>query len=61
MAINREYGTEQPYIPLGIFKLRLPFIHYKWEWPEAIQGAILVAVALGSIPIHQELLGVRLK
>ena len=58
MAINREYGTEQPYIPLGIFKLRLPFIHYKWEWPEAIQGAILVAVALGSIPIHQELLGV---
>ena len=58
MAINREYGTEQPYIPLGIFKLRLPFIHYKWEWPEAIQGAILVAVALGSIPVHQELLGV---
>ena len=58
MAIEREYGTEQPYIPLGIFKLRLPFIHYKWEWPEAIQGAILVAVALGSIPIHQELLGV---
>lgn len=58
MAINREYGTEQPYIPLGIFKLRLPLIHYKWEWPEAIQGAILVAVALGSIPIHQELLGV---
>ena len=52
MAINREYGTEQPYIPLGIFKLRLPFIHYKWEWPVAIQGAILVAVALGSIPIH---------
>lgn len=58
MAIEREYGTEQPYIPMGIFKLRIPFIHYKWEWPEAIQGAILVAVALGSIPVHQELLGV---
>lgn len=58
MAIEREYGAEQPHIPLGIFKLRLPFVHFKWEWPEAIQGAILVAVALGSIPIHQEILGV---
>lgn len=58
MAIYREHGKEQPYIPMGLFKLRLPFIHYKWEWPEALQGMILVAVALGSIPVHQEVLGV---
>lgn len=58
MAIYREHGKEQPYIPMGVFKMRLPFIHYKWEWPEALQGMILVAVALGSIPIHQEILGV---
>jgi hypothetical protein len=58
MAIYREHGTEHPYIPLGIFKLRLPFIHYKWEWPEAWQGLILVAVALGAIPALQETLGV---
>ena len=58
MAMHREHGKEQPYIPLGLFKLRIPFIHFKWEWPEAIQGAILVAVALGSIPLHQEILGV---
>jgi hypothetical protein len=58
MAMTREHGKEQPYIPLGLFKLRIPFIHFKWEWPEAIQGAILVAVALGSIPLHQEILGV---
>lgn len=58
MAIYREHGKEQPYIPLGVFKLRLPFIHMKWEWPEALQGMILVAVALGSIAVHQEVLGV---
>jgi len=58
MAIYREHGKEQPYIPMGIFKLRLPFIHWRWEWPEALQGMILVAVALGSIPVHQEILGV---
>lgn len=58
MAIYREHGKEQPFIPMGIFKLRLPFIHYRWEWPEALQGFILVAVALGSIPVHQEILGV---
>ncbi|MFZ5754580.1 MAG: solute carrier family 23 protein [Bacillota bacterium] len=58
MAIYREHGKEQPYIPMGLFKVRFPFIHYKWEWPEALQGLILVAVALGSIPVHQEILGV---
>ncbi|KJS80958.1 MAG: membrane protein [Peptococcaceae bacterium BICA1-8] len=58
MAVIREHGKEQPYIPFGIFKLRLPFMHYKQEWPEFWQGLILVAVALGAIPILQETLGV---
>lgn len=58
MAMHREHGTEHPYVALGIFKLRLPFIHYRWEWPECIQGLILVAVALGAIPVLQETLGV---
>ena len=31
MAMKREYGAEQPYTPAGIFKIRLPFIHYRWE------------------------------
>ncbi|MFZ5944528.1 MAG: hypothetical protein ACOYVD_10480 [Bacillota bacterium] len=58
MAIIREHGKEHPYVQLGIFKVRLPFIHYKWEWPEFWQGLILVAVALGAIPVLQETLGV---
>jgi hypothetical protein len=58
MALRREHGAEQPYIPLGIFKLRIPFVHFGWEWPEAVQGAFLVSVPMGSIAVHQEMLGV---
>lgn len=58
MISTRQYGKEHAYISVGIFKLRIPFMHYGWEWPEALQGIILVAVALGAIPILQETLGV---
>lgn len=54
----REHGQEQPYIPAGIFKIRLPFIHYKWEWSEALQGVLMCATCLGAIPILTEVLGV---
>lgn len=50
---KREYGEEQPYIPAGIFKIRLPFFHWKWSWPEGIQSFILVAVALAAVPFIQ--------
>ena len=44
----RKYGEEQRYIPLGGFKVRLPFIHYRFELPEFAQGFILLAVALSA-------------
>jgi len=56
--IQRIDGQETPYIPAGIFKIRLPFVHYRLELPEAVQGFFLVAVALGSIGVHQAVLGV---
>ena len=43
MAMTRKYGEEQPYIPLGIFKVRLPFIHYRWEISECIQAVLICA------------------
>lgn len=54
---KREYGKEQPYIPFGPFHLRIPFIHYRFELPDFIQGLIMCAVCLGIIPILQEYLG----
>ena len=54
---KREFGQKQPYIPLGPFHLRLPFIHYRFEPPDYIQGLLMCAVCLGIIPILQEYLG----
>ena len=58
MLAVREYGKEQPYIPLGIFKIRIPFIHYKWEWSEFFQAILMCATCLGAIPVLTEVLGV---
>ncbi|HHV72796.1 MAG TPA: hypothetical protein GXX38_09350 [Clostridia bacterium] len=56
--MRREYGQEQPYIPLGIFKLRLPGIHFGLEVPELIQGLFLIATPMSSFAAHQEMLGI---
>ncbi|MDC1529092.1 hypothetical protein N8600_08625 [Gammaproteobacteria bacterium] len=54
---DRKDGEESPFIPLGPFKLRLPFIHYKFEWPDYFQGLLMCAVDLAAIPLMIELLG----
>ncbi len=54
---KREPGQVQPYIPLGPFQLRLPFIHYRFEIADYLQGLLMCAVCLGIIPILQEYLG----
>lgn len=46
--------NEAPYIKIGIFKLRLPFVHYRWELPETIQALFLFSVAMAAIPIIQD-------
>lgn len=58
MAKIRENGAEQPYIKAGIFKIRIPLIHYKWEWSEAFQGILMCATCLGAIPVLTDVLGV---
>lgn len=54
---KREFGKPQPYIPFGPFQLRLPFLHYRFELPDYIQGLLMCAVCLGIIPVLQEYLG----
>lgn len=53
----KKERAELPYIPLGVFKLRLPFIHYKLEKVEFIQGLIVGATAMSAIPYMTEYLG----
>lgn len=54
---SHQYGQEAPYYPLGAFKLRLPFLHYKFELPDYLQGLLMCAVDLAAIPLMAELLG----
>lgn len=54
---NRPYGKETPYIPAGPFKIRLPFVHYRFEWPDYVQGLLMCAVDLGAITLLTDHLG----
>ena len=56
-VFKRESGGRQPYLPMGPFHLRLPFIHFRFEAPDFIQGLIMCAVCLGIIPVLTEYLG----
>jgi hypothetical protein len=57
MSSSPEPRYESPYIALGPFKVRLPFIHYKFELPDYLQGLLMCAVDLAAIPLMTELLG----
>ncbi|MEH6627031.1 MAG: solute carrier family 23 protein [Motiliproteus sp.] len=55
--IQRKYGEEHPYWSAGPFKIRLPFIHYRWEMAETIQALIMFVVAMAMIPLLEKYLG----
>jgi hypothetical protein len=57
MSLKRTYGAEQPGVGLGKLTLRLPFIHYRFEWPDFIQGLLLCTVCLSIIPVLTGKLG----
>ncbi|PKH08024.1 solute carrier family 23 protein [Moritella sp. Urea-trap-13] len=54
---HRTHGHEQPYWPAGPFKIRLPFVHYRWEMPEMVQGFFMFVVGLAMIPLLETYLG----
>ncbi|MFZ5597388.1 MAG: solute carrier family 23 protein [Bacillota bacterium] len=54
---RRKSGSEPPFIPVGPFKVRVPGVHYRWEWADYIQGLIMCAVCLSIIPVLQDTLG----
>nr|WP_236692723.1 hypothetical protein [Aneurinibacillus tyrosinisolvens] len=58
---HRRNGAEAPYIPAGPFKIRLPFVHYRFEWPDYVQGLLMCAVDLGGITLLADHLACHLK
>jgi hypothetical protein len=57
MSVKREYGAKQPGINLGLLTLRLPFIHYRFEWADYLQGLLMCTVCLAIIPVLTGKLG----
>ncbi len=55
---KRAYGEQQPGWKMGIFTIRLPFVHYAWSFPEMGQALLMCATCLGAIPVLTEVLGV---
>jgi len=60
MAIVREQGQEQPYAA-GSLKLRVPFVHYRIEYQDLIQGIILSCVPLGITAAMTKVLGIPIE
>ncbi|PAU65951.1 xanthine/uracil/vitamin C permease [Pseudomonas sp. PIC25] len=56
-VFKRRDGDEQPHWSLGPFKVRLPFVHYRWETAEMLQALIMFVVSLGMIPLLEKYLG----
>ncbi|MFV0248400.1 MAG: hypothetical protein ACK5H1_05530 [Tenacibaculum sp.] len=54
---NRKKGCETPFYALGLLKLRIPFVHYRFEAPDFIQGLLMCAVDLAAIPLITEVIG----
>ncbi|RZU62577.1 hypothetical protein [Zhihengliuella halotolerans] len=49
--------ARSPHWKAGPFAIRLPFVHYRFEWQDYTQGLLMCAVDLAAIPLLQELLG----
>ena len=54
---EREYGKIQPGVKIGALYFRLPFIHYRFEFPDYLQGLLMCTVCLAIIPVLTAKLG----
>lgn len=52
---HRVDGEEQPAIKLGMFRLRLPFIHAPWEFPEMIQAMVVFITGVSAVAYLQDI------
>lgn len=56
---KRREGEIQPYISLfkGLFHLRLPFVHWEWEFPEMIQAIVVFMTGAAATAYLQDIFG----
>lgn len=49
--MKRSYGGIQPYIPCGILRIRLPFVHFKISPPEIVTGLMNACTSYGALAV----------
>ena len=54
-SAQRKDGDEQPGIKLGIFTLRLPFVHFPFEFPEMLQALFMFVTGLAATAFLQDM------
>lgn len=55
--MKRSYGGVQPCIPLGILRIRLPFVHFKISPPEIVTGLVNACTSYSLLGILVSVLG----
>ena len=60
MTAENQTGKELPYAG-GALKIRLPFVHYRLEYQDFIQGMILCCVPLGITAAMTKVLGIPIE
>lgn len=49
--LKREYGGIQPCWKVGLFRIRLPFIHFKISPPEVVTGLMNACTSYGALAV----------
>ena len=57
--MKRSYGGIQPCIKAGLFRIRLPFIHFKISPPEIATGLMNVCTSYGALAVLTTTLGLE--
>lgn len=55
--LKREYGGVQPCWRVGVFRIRLPFIHFRISPPEIVTGLMNACTSYGALAVLIETLG----
>ena len=56
-SAHRAEGAEQPAIKLGMFRIRIPFVHAPWELPEMIQAMVVFVTGVSAVAYLQDIFG----
>lgn len=58
---ERVQGQEQPHIPAGMFRIRVPFVHYRLSVPDALIGLFVSFIYFIPVSLYQSLFDLPLE